>query len=303
MEILVTLGSLAKGTREHAQALVSAGVLPLLLDGLRSGAPQLRTPLLRCLRSLLLQLPESADDLCRDPSAVPLLTRSVTGAARDDECAATILAILCRGAAQQELLAASGAVDVSAALLASDTASVRLPSLRLLASLCYRHRAISERVARCTLAGRPVPDVLTLLTARDQPSGVQLEASRCLCYIHRSGASALPATDPRLIYRALPCLVRMCATYQTLEERVLAADTLGYLTETDIGKCLCDDFLVGGFGSIDSLLVVGIGIMGYAYGDNRHNGMLLLPYDLMQPLSCLLLNEFNKSILHNLLNT
>ncbi|XP_043213924.1 armadillo repeat-containing protein 8-like [Amphibalanus amphitrite] len=235
VEILVTLGSLAKGTREHAQALVSAGVLPLLVDGLRAGVPQLRTPLLRCLRSLLLQLPDSADELCRDPSAVPLLTRCVTGAARDDECTATVLALLCRGAARQELLAASGAVDVSAALLASEAAAVRLPSLRLLASLCYRHRAISERVARCTLAGRPVPDVLTLLTARDQPSGVQLEAARCLCYMHRAGAASLPAGDPRLVYRALPCLVRMCAAHQTLEERVLAADTLGYLTENRSG--------------------------------------------------------------------
>ena len=231
----MTLGSLARGTREHAQALVGAGVLPLLVEGLRSGAPQLRTPLLRCLRSLLLLLPESADELCREPSAVPLLARSVTGAARDDECAATVLSMLCRGAGRQELLAASGAVDVSAALLVSEAAAVRLPSLRLLASLCYRHRAISERVARCALAGRPVPDVLTLLTARDQPSAVQLEAARCLCYMHRAGAATLPASDPRLVYRALPCLVRMCAAHQTLEERVLAADTLGYLTETDLG--------------------------------------------------------------------
>ncbi|XP_037084817.1 armadillo repeat-containing protein 8-like [Pollicipes pollicipes] len=234
VEILVTLGSLAKGTREHALALVDANILPLLVEGLRSAAPELRTPLLRCLRSLLLQLPERADELCRDPAAVPLLTQSVTGAVVDDECATTILAILCQSSRHQELLAANGVVEVSAALLASGTACLRLPSLRLLASLCYRSPAISDRLAHCTLSGRTVPDLLTVLTSRDQPSAVQLEAARCLSYMHRAGAGALPATDPRLVYRALPCLVRMCGPFQPLEDRVLAADTLGYLTEVDL---------------------------------------------------------------------
>lgn len=80
--------------------------------------------------------------------------------------------------------------------------------------------------------GKLVPVALGQLMGRERSSLVQLEAARCVAYMHR--AEALASTDPRVIYRALPCLVRLCHRDRPPRERVAAAETLAYLTEVDI---------------------------------------------------------------------
>lgn len=60
---------------------------------------------------------------------------------------------------------------------------------------------------------------------------IQIAAARCLTYIHRSGA--LGATDPRIVFRTLPCLARLCTDEFDEEIRATAAETLAYLAEVN----------------------------------------------------------------------
>lgn len=94
---------------------------------------------------------------------------------------------------------------------------------------------VSTLVASATtsnaLQGKLVPIALAQLMGREKSSLIQLEAARCIAYMHRAGA--LPPNDPRVVYRALPCLVRLCHRDRPPRERVAAAETLAYLTEVN----------------------------------------------------------------------
>lgn len=79
---------------------------------------------------------------------------------------------------------------------------------------------------------RGVPVALGQLMGRERSATVQLEAARCVANMHRAGA--LSSKDPRVVYRALPCLVRLCHRERPPKDRVAAAETLAYLTEVDI---------------------------------------------------------------------
>lgn len=67
--------------------------------------------------------------------------------------------------------------------------------------------------------------------ARDRPVAMQLVAARCLTYLHRAGA--LSADDGKILYKTLPCLVRMCRKENRRTEKALGAETLAYLIEVD----------------------------------------------------------------------
>lgn len=66
---------------------------------------------------------------------------------------------------------------------------------------------------------------------RDRPIEIQLAAARCITYLHRS--DAIEASDSRLVFRTLPCLVRLCQKEHSISDRALAATILAYLTEVD----------------------------------------------------------------------
>ena len=67
--------------------------------------------------------------------------------------------------------------------------------------------------------------------ARDRPVEMQLAAARCLTYLHRAGA--VSADDSKILYKTLPCLVRMCRKESRVAEKALGAETLAYLIEVD----------------------------------------------------------------------
>ena len=67
--------------------------------------------------------------------------------------------------------------------------------------------------------------------ARDRPVEMQLTAARCLTYLHRAGA--ISADDGKILYKTLPCLVRMCRKESRTMEKVMGAETLAYLIEVD----------------------------------------------------------------------
>lgn len=132
---------------------------------------------------------------------------------------------------EQNVLFANGAVQALAALLDSPHDKVRMPVLRCLGNLCFQNQEISLAVAKTSHQGKSIPDMLINLMGRDKPTEMQLAAARCVTYIHRAGA--LTADDPKILYRTLPCLVRLCKKELTCSERAAAAETLAYLTEVD----------------------------------------------------------------------
>ncbi|XP_011700473.1 PREDICTED: armadillo repeat-containing protein 8-like [Wasmannia auropunctata] len=249
LESAVTLGSLAKGTDQHVLALIDLGVVPLLLQVLlTSQTPEivadgkikvldlLHEACLRCLRTVFQHAAAPVHSIYQDPALVPRLLSLASRSVTSQVCVATILTAACKTTEEQNALSKGGAVETLAMQLDSPLSDVQLPALACLANMCYQNHMVSAMVASTstsssTVHGRLVPVALGQLMGREKSSLIQLEAARCIAYMHRAGA--LPSTDPRVVYRALPCLVRLCHRDRPPRERIAAAETLAYLTEVD----------------------------------------------------------------------
>jgi hypothetical protein len=72
-------------------------------------------------------------------------------------------------------------------------------------------------------------EILTSLLSRTFDVQIQINAARCLTYLHRSGS--LPATDNRVVYKTLPCLARLCSPEFDDDTRATASESLAYLAE------------------------------------------------------------------------
>ncbi|XP_066603416.1 armadillo repeat-containing protein 8-like [Prorops nasuta] len=248
LESAVTLGSLAKGTDQHVLALIDLGVVPLVLQVLlpspltnvsnekEKTQDLLNEACLRCLRTVFQHPAAPVHAIYQEPALVLRLLSLASHSVTCQVCVATILTAACKTVEEQNALSKAGAVETLAMQLDSPLSEVQLPALACLANMCYQNHTVSVTVASASTSntpqGRLVPVALGQLMGRERSSLVQLEAARCLAYMHRAGA--LPSNDPRVVYRALPCLVRLCHRDRPPRERVAAAETLAYLTEVDI---------------------------------------------------------------------
>ncbi|KAK9306828.1 hypothetical protein QLX08_002706 [Tetragonisca angustula] len=248
LEAAVTLGSLAKGTDQHVLALIDLGVVPLLFQVILS-TPVTETPLegkpkitdllneacLRCLRTVFQHPAAPVHSIYQDPALVPRLVSLANQCVTCQICVATILTTACKTTEEQSALAKGGAVETLAMQLDSPLPDVQLSALACLANMCYKNYRVCVMVASATTSntpqGRLVPAALGQLMGREKSSLIQLEAARCVTYMHRTGV--LLYKDPRIIYRALPCLVRLCHRDHPPRERVAAAETLAFLTEVN----------------------------------------------------------------------
>ncbi|XP_037504417.1 armadillo repeat-containing protein 8 isoform X4 [Rhipicephalus sanguineus] len=231
-ETAVILNSLAKGTEENVKALLDAGVLPVLLQGLVHQDQRYVEACLCCLRTLFRSELTPVECMYEDPWAVRHLILMATQThASNQECIATILTAVCKTPDHQNYLCAHGAVPALTALLCSPMYKVQLPSLRCLTHMCYQNLKVSQALVVSSYGGRTVPDILVTLMARDKPTEMQLAAAKCMTFLSRTGA--VHSEDPRIVFKALPTLVRMCKKERTPEERAHGAETLAYLAEVD----------------------------------------------------------------------
>lgn len=127
----------------------------------------------------------------------------------------------------------AGGIPFLARLIQVEYLELQLPGLKCLAAMCFTNRPVSDIVCATNFQGKPILDVLTSLVSRSNPPEVQLAASRCLTYIHRSGSSALKSTDNQIVYKTLPCLARLCAPEFDESIRAEAGESLAYLAEID----------------------------------------------------------------------
>lgn len=126
----------------------------------------------------------------------------------------------------------AGVLPFLAKLVVSGQQVLQIPALRCLSSICFSNKMISDVVCNICHDGRLMLDILSDMLSRTQSVQIQLSASRCLTYLHRSGS--LLSTDHRIVYKVMPCLARLCTPEFDDATRASAAETLAYLTEIDI---------------------------------------------------------------------
>lgn len=154
-------------------------------------------------------------------------------------CQSFVANILLSFASQQNALTASmnltqaGGIPFLARLIQSEYEELQIPGLKCLAAICFTNRAVSDIVCATNFMGKPILEVLTALVSRSNTPRIQLNSSKCLTYIHRSGSSYLKADDYMVLYKALPCLARLCASDYEEKIRSEAAESLAYLAEID----------------------------------------------------------------------
>ncbi|CAH1179630.1 unnamed protein product [Phaedon cochleariae] len=231
IETAVTLGSLAKGTDDHVELLVNSGTIQILLDLLEEDDPRLIDACLCCLRTLL-HHSSAADVRYNIKHFQKLLTfAGPSESLQRQSCVASILNSVCRSPAEQNLLCSVGAHSILAPLLATQNHSVRISVVECLATMSFNNTGVAGEIINTFCKDTKLPNYLETLTSRDQPVDMQLGAAKCLTNLHRAGA--IPAYDPIVTYRTLPCLVRLCQVEHSEVHRAAAANTLANLTEVD----------------------------------------------------------------------
>uniref|UniRef100_T1HV19 Armadillo repeat-containing protein 8 n=1 Tax=Rhodnius prolixus TaxID=13249 RepID=T1HV19_RHOPR len=243
-ESAVTLGSLAKGTENHVKQLIDLGLSPLILNckvtklpltrnksNQLIGNPKLTDVCLRCACSIFSHPNAPFDLIYRDKQTVGHLLGLAMQSVSNQICVTTILGSSCKTTENQAMLCDQGGLYTLAALLCSQHYTVLMPTLNCIANLAYQNPNVSAMIATASFGGKSVADLLVGLMARDRPSDMQLSSAKCLTYLHRAGAIA--PEDPKILYKTLPCLVVLCKKDRPCEERVLAAETIAYLTEVN----------------------------------------------------------------------
>lgn len=232
LEVIAVVGSLARGDENHVKSLIGAGVIPFLLNSVcASASPQVVEFALRALQQLFQNEATRTDLLFADSRLVPQLLALMPLSVSNQISVTSIFTNSCKTSEHQAILCANGAVPALASLLNSPVGDVQLATLEAIASLCYQNQRVSALLTVSSFGGKSVTDHLVTLMARDRPIAMQLSAARCLTYLHRAGA--ISADDGKILYKTLPCLVRMCRKESRRTEKALGAETLAYLIEVD----------------------------------------------------------------------
>lgn len=233
----IVIASLAQGNADQVQALINGGLVTDLLQAI--SVPNVDQRLVEiCLKGLryIYQYPFAPTSLLHRNSVLVHLI-GLASPSSSIECQSSVANILqpnCHSYVEQMALFRAGAVPLLARLITSPHLSIKKPSLKCLAGLCFTNRPVSDSVCATTFNNETVPDILTSLTSRARPVEIQLTSARCLTYLHRSGS--LEATDQRIEFKTLPCLARLCTTEFEEETRATAAETLAYLAEVSGGR-------------------------------------------------------------------
>lgn len=244
----IVIASLAQGNAEQVQLLIDAGLISDLLQTIiaPNADKRLVEISLKGLRYIYQHSFAPSSHLQRNSVLAHLveLASPESGSLECQSSVANILQSNCHSYVEQMALFRAGAVPLLSRLITSPHPSIKTPSLKCLAGLCFTNRPVSDAVCATVFNNETVPDILTSLTSRARPVEIQLTAARCLTYLHRSGS--LEAGDHRIEYKALPCLVRLCTAEFDEEIRATAAETLAYLAEVRriISDCSTEHLLI-----------------------------------------------------------
>ncbi|KAG5680080.1 hypothetical protein PVAND_009607 [Polypedilum vanderplanki] len=244
LNLLIIINSLAKGTEVEVRNLDKYGTEEILLNlALQpSSDPKMIEICLSVLKTIMQHPNTVRTSFFQYSEDINTLSRLIQLASADTtiNCQSFVANILLSFSSQGNILSSSlnltqaGGIPFLIRLInQTDYEELQLPGLKCLASMCFTNRAVSDIVCATNYFGKPILDVLTLLVSRSNSPGIQLNAAKCLTYIHRSGSSSLKAEDYKIVYKALPCLVRLTAAEFDEVIRSEAAESLAYLAEID----------------------------------------------------------------------
>ena len=224
-----TLGSVAKGMDAHVKALIDSGAVPVLLNGIIAPPPELVESCLRCLKTLFAHPDAPVEYLYADANIIPHLLALMPHTVSTQISVCTLLTHACKTREHQNALAGFGAHTAISSLLKSPYVDVQVPALKLLAFLIFGNEHVAALIAQERSFDESLIDTVVRLMDRQRPPEMQLEAARCLTYMYRCGQ--LTEEDARIVYKALPCVVRLTREEESVETRILAAETLAFLIE------------------------------------------------------------------------
>jgi len=250
-DVVYILGSITNGSESNLKSLNDIDVVSILLNGLVSQDEKLVQASLCCLRSLLqsrdwrpqveevqfemrgsrLSPPNQGCSLIfSDPTLVPHLIRLMEKDATHQIAVCDIFTSCCKTQEQQNLLVTSGILQSLSHVLSSLTPPVQLAALQCLAEVLDNNETVAGAVLTCTgREGKQLVSQIVHYTGRENSGAIQLGAARILAYLYRLGG--MTEVEGVVTFRVLPCLVRSCKKEETVETRILAADTLAYLIE------------------------------------------------------------------------
>lgn len=230
--VAYALGSIAKGSDQHLKVLLDCDVVPVLLNCVVSSRePRFVEACLCCLRTLFYHPEVPVEVLYTDPALISHLLALMPLSTSNQISVASILMHSCKVHDHQTALTSQGAVTAIHLLLLSPLPDVQLPALQCLAFLVYGNPTVASVVAASSLEdGQTLVEAVVTFMDRHHKVEMQLAAARVISYLNR--CDVLDNTDPKVIYKALPTLVRLTHKVYSPETRILAADTLAFLIET-----------------------------------------------------------------------
>lgn len=232
METVIILGSLAKGTEDHVKALVEANVVTYIFDAfLTSDEPKFTEQCLRCICTILEFPFADYSVVFSDVAIIRKLIKTIDESISNSICTMSILSYSCRTTAHQNVLWTEGIGFILANLLNTDIDDLAVATLKCFSRVCQDNPNIATSLAAIEHDGRTMPEMLDAMRGGDRPTGMRLAASKCITCVFRAGA--LPMNDSKVMFGALPTLVRLCQHDQEWEHRVEAAEILAVLIEDD----------------------------------------------------------------------
>ena len=212
--------------------LLDCDIVPVLLNCVFSSQdPRFVEACLCCLRTLFYHPDVPVEVLYTDPALISHLLALMPLSTSNQISVASILMNSCKVHDHQTALTSQGAVGSIHLLLLSPLPDVQLPGLQCLAFLVYGNPTVASVVAASTLEdGHSLVETVITFMDRHHKVEMQLAAARVITYLNR--CDVLDNTDPKVIYKSLPTLVRLTKKDYSPETRILAADTLAFLIET-----------------------------------------------------------------------
>lgn len=248
----IILGSLAYGSPDIVQHLVSCEAIPTLLSCLKIGEAKqdLVEASLRALKAIL-QLPDiDASHLYDSPSLENLLillkpqTTEVATLARSvptlytAELVSLIIARSCTNTQRQNLLVQQGAIDLLVKLLLTDSVKAQEASLEALSALCKDNKEVGHQIKNYRGPNFEQPMDVLFDLVRSSNQSMQLAAATCLTNLSRS--NSIPEHNKKIICTVLHTLIKLLSS--TGSAQIEAPLILTYLVRDNetMQKAACE---------------------------------------------------------------
>lgn len=227
VEVITVLGSLAHGTPETVQAILSANALPLLFEGMLRQEEPLVIASARTLCTLYLSGRAPSDVVYENHEVVTCLVRFLQSSSMIlANSAATIISQSCVTSEHRTTLALAGVLpSLSTLIRTSQRKDVFQTAIEALSAVVLRNRETSQLAVNVL----NFLSVLSEVLSSGHSPQVKLGAAECLTNLYRS--DAVSEENEILKIKVLPTLIKYCRKTMPIEIRIKALQVLAFLLE------------------------------------------------------------------------